>query len=270
MQPGPPYGPPSYYPPPAYPPATPYGAGPLPGQPLPPHLAYAPPPAGLRTVKRSRTSAAIALPLVGLLIVGIVCPSLPWVDTGPETFNLWDLMGNLWDVGGDAMKTWSSQYFGYVWLVIAVWAFFLSMAGTTDNAGWRITYGVIYVLIGLAFFGSTVLSLVLVGAAAGAMGSEFNTEGTGLAVGVVGVILLVAFVVYVGVAILLFKLKGAGYRILAGLGLLSFAAVHFSALASLPEGAELEPGAYLSIFGYLLCAVGCFIGPKYFHVHRPV
>ncbi|GAA0271375.1 hypothetical protein [Cryptosporangium japonicum] len=261
MQPGPPYGPPPYYPP-----ATPYGAGPYPA----PHPAYGPPPAGVRTVRTSRTSASIALPLVGLLIVGIVCPSLPWVDAGPETFNLWNIMGNLWDVGGDAMKTWSNQYFGYVWLVIAVWAFFLSMAGTTDNAGWRITYGVIYVLIGLAFFGSTVLSLLLVGAAAGAMGSEFNTEGTGLAVGVFGVILLVAFVVYVGVAILLFKLKGAGYRVLAGLGLLSFAAVHFSALASLPEGTELEPGAYLSILGYLLCAVGCFIGPRYSYVYRPL
>ncbi|MFG1921547.1 hypothetical protein [Cryptosporangium sp. NPDC048952] len=266
MQPGPPYGPPPYYPPATPYAAAPYGAGPVPGQPLPPQMAYAPPPAGLRVVRKSRVSGAIALPLIGLLIVGIVCPSLPWVDAGPETFNLWELMGNIWDVGGDAMKTWSGQYFGYLWLVVAIWAFFLSMAGTTDNAGWRITYGVIYCLIGVAFFGSTLLSLVLVGAAAGAMGSEFNTEGTGLAVGVFAAILLFAFVVFVGVAVLLFKMKGAGYRVLAGLGLLSFAAVHFSALASLPEGAELEPGAYLSILGYLLCAVGCFIGPRYFSV----
>jgi len=282
MQPGQPYGPPpTGYPPPAaygYPPApygaapyqaAPYGAaahgagGPFPGQPVPPQLVGAPLPPGLKIVRRPKVSASIALPLFGLFVAGLVCPTLPWADAGTETVNLWELMGNLWDAGGDAMKTFSANYFGWLWLVLVVWAFFLSMAGTLDNAGWRIVYGVLYTLIGLVIFGFTALSLLFVGAAASSLSSEYNTEGTGTAVGVVAVILLVAFVVFVGVAVLLFKLKGIGYRILAGLGLLSFALVHLSALLALPEGAELEPWAYLSIFGYFLCAVGCFIGPRY-------
>jgi hypothetical protein len=278
MQPGHHYGPPSVPPPPypyadpyaagtygavPYPAAAPYGAGPFPGQPVPPHLIGAPPPPGMRIVRKARVSASLALPLVGLLIVGLVCPSLPWVDAGPETFNLWNLMGNLWDVGADAMKTYSTHYFGWLWLVLAVWALFLSMAGTLDNPAWRILYGVVYCLIGLAIGGIMLLALLGVGLVAGASGSESNTGGIGAALGVLGVFTFIGLIGFVIGAVLLFKLHGVGYRILAGLGLMSFALVHLTALLSLPDGAELEPWAYLSVFGYLLCAVGCFIGPRY-------
>ena len=277
MQPGNPYGPPSV-PPPPYPyadpyaagtygaapyPAAPYGAGPVPGQPVPPHLVGAPPPPGMRIVRKARVSGSIALPLIGLLIVGLVCPSLPWVAAGSETFNLWDLMGNLWEAGSDAMKTYSANYFGWLWIVLVVWALFLSMAGTLDNPTWRIIYGVVYCLIGVAIGGFMLLALLGFGLLAGAAGSEGNNSGTGAALGVLGVFMFIGLIVFIVGAVLLFKLHGAAYRTLAGLGLMSFALLHLTALHKLPEGAELEPGAYFSIVGYGLCALGCFIGPKY-------
>ncbi|GAA3393700.1 hypothetical protein [Cryptosporangium minutisporangium] len=282
----PPYGAPppaAYAPAPPYPgpppyPAAGYGAapypgpyaaaGPYPGQPVPPHLVGAPPPPGLKIVRRSKASFSIIFPLVGLFIAGLVCPTLPWVDSGAESFTLWELMDNLWDAGSATDDTWGVQYAKWAWPFVFVWAAMVAFAGTLDNAGFRITYGIIYTLCSVGLAGMMLLGVLALLAAGSAVESSSGTTSSSPSGGKVAVLLiggLICLVVLFVSVFLVFKLRGLAYRILAGLGLFSFALLHLVTVATLFGDAPIdaEPGAYLASFGYVLCAVGCFIGPKY-------
>ncbi|SHN26206.1 hypothetical protein [Cryptosporangium aurantiacum] len=278
----PPAGYPGGYPPaapyPPYPAAAPYpaygpapygAAGPFPGQPVPPHLIGAPPPPGLRIVRRSKASFSIIFPLLGLFIAGLVCPTLPWIDSGTESFSLWELMDNLWEAGSAAGDDWGVQYVKWAWPFVLVWAAFVAFAGTLDNAGFRITYGVIYTLCSVGLLGMMLLGVLALMAASSTVStssgstSSSGTDGGKLAIVIIGA--LIIFAVLILSVFLVFKLRGLAYRILAGLGLFAFALLHLATVATLFDDSpvDAEPGAYLASFGYVLCAVGCFIGPKY-------
>jgi hypothetical protein len=270
------YGPPSpgYPPPGGHPPLSPHAAGgwrqwaPYPGAVVPAHLFGAPPPQGLKIVERARASGAIALPLVGMLFVWLICPTLPWVEVNDDSTSLWGLMDNFYDANGDA-KTFGVAYMAGVWILLAFFGSLLAIAGTLDSKGWRWTLASLMALLLLCTVGTFATVAIVIGLAATAgeaSGGESHVIGSHVAIAIVGgvIALVVSFAIVFG----LFALRGVTYRILAGLALIVAAVVHAAAVASLfPDSVDPEFGAWVSCLGYVLCAIGCFIGPRYERIY---
>ncbi|WP_203654686.1 hypothetical protein [Actinocatenispora rupis] len=204
---------------------------------------YAAPPVLLR--RRPEARGSVALPIVGLLLVVVGGLAMPFFGTGKFA----ESSAAVRDLG--------------VWvvvlneLVVLVPSALLAFAGTLDSVVFRIFYtilGVLGVLVG-----------AVVELAAGGLASY---QGYGLPKASIGVSIIVGVVLlgwFVGFAFL----RGLALRLVSGLLLLVPVAAHVVvvrlALSSVPD--TMIAGFDLAALGYLLCAIGCFVGPRY--VMRP-
>ena len=219
-------------------------------------MAYGPipPPYGVPVAARPRPKArgSIVLPLLGLALVVLCVFVLPWAHVGSTYVTL----PKLWTDTSDPMAT-LPPYVTVGWLGLFGPAVFISFAGTLDSIVWRVLTAVAGGLIG-AF-------VIVVGLVAGAVlasmaGTDNHTarSGAGLSIGVSVAIGLAIVCFWVGYALL----RRVALRVVSGLLLLGFAAVHV-AMVSHDFTGHAGPGAYVAAFGYFLCALGAFIGPRY-------
>lgn len=203
--------------------------------------AYAPPPT-LR--RRPEARGSVALPLVGLALVAVGGFAMPFFGADQwQSSNEVVRDAGVWGVVGGEF-------------LVLVPAALLAFAGTLDSVVFRVFYTVAGVLC--------VLAAAVVELAAGGLASH---QGYDLPTASIGVSIIVALVLlgwFVGFAFL----RGLALRIVSGLLLLGTMAGQ-AALASLgryfPD--EIVVGFEIAAVGYLLCAVGCFVGPRY--VFRP-
>lgn len=203
--------------------------------------AYAPPPM-LR--RRPQARASVALPLVGLALVAVGGFAMPFFGA------------DQWQSTNDAVR--DAGVWGVVGgeFLVLVPAALLAFAGTLDSVVFRIFYTIIGVLC--------VLGGAIVELAAGGVASHQGYDLPSASIGVSIIVALVLLAWFVGFAFL----RGLALRVVAGLLLLGTVAVHVAAARFaqyFPD--EIVIGFEIAAVGYLLCAVGCFVGPRY--VLRP-
>lgn len=185
---------------------------------------------------RPKVRGSILLPIFGVALVLLCFLVVPWVHTAGHYVTLPDV----WDQG-----TPLPWYLSDGWLGILVGATLISFAGTMDSKVFRVLLAILGILGGLTMIGTMLLlahSTALVPILAG----------------------LVESGLWLGYAFL----RGLACRIISGLLLLGVTATHTGEVYHLLHGHAFV-GAYLASFGYLLCAIGCFVGPRYVMPYQP-
>jgi len=128
----------------------------------------------------------------------------------------------------------------------------VALAGTLDSTVCRVLYAVLGVLSLIVL---AVIELAA-GGIASANGYTLPTASIGVSV-IVGVVLLCWFVGYG-------FLRGVALRVVSGLLLLLVAGtLGLTALGLGQYSGVVAGGVGLAAFGYLLCAIGSFAGPRY-------
>jgi hypothetical protein len=229
----PPGYPPPVYPPPAYPPGYP-GAAPY--------------PYGGRL--RPKASGSVALTIVGVVLIAACLLVLPWAEFNSEYFLLPELTDNANDANGSSFG--SSYVAGWCY-PMAFFASLYAFGASLDSKAWR------WVHFG---FGAVIVLLLLAGMGTYLLGSTGTRNQNSAAVTII--VFVVITVIYVAAHLGLALLRGVGVRVVGGLLMLLYGTLHTAALIDLiDDGADLLPFAFVATIGYLLCAVGAFIGPKY-------
>lgn len=208
-------------------------------------MAYGPPVRAPRP--RAHARGTVAFPLIGLFLVVLGGFAVPWFGGDPTT-------------GGDqTVRSLGIAAFFGVQVMLLVPSILVAFAGTLDSPVCRVLYAILGVLGGLTLL---VGGLVAGGMATSVKDGVHDTVGVseGAAVGVV----VAAGVVTMGWSILFAFLRGVGCRIVSGLMLLGTAvslAVAGAGLSGYSTAAS--GGVLLAAFGYLLCSIGAFAGPRY-------
>ncbi|GIL27287.1 hypothetical protein [Actinocatenispora comari] len=204
-------------------------------------VGYAP------TRRRPRARGSLGVTLVGFVLIVVGGAGLPWF--GADQLDLHDT-----SFGG---VTSSSSAVGVgafvlVQCLMLVPALLVALAGTLDSTVCRVLYAV----LGVLWLIVLAIIEIAAGGVASANGYKLPTAGIGVSV-IVGVVLLCWFVGYG-------FLRGLALRIVSGL-LLLFAAGAFtlSAVGLAQYSGVVAAGIGLAGFGYLLCAIGSFAGPRY-------
>ncbi|BCJ36263.1 hypothetical protein Athai_37660 [Actinocatenispora thailandica] len=205
-------------------------------------VSYAP------TRRRPRARGSLGVTLFGFVLIVIGAAGLPWF--GADQLDLHDT-----STFGGVTTSASAVGVGAFVLVqclMLVPALLVALAGTLDSTVCRVLYSVLGVLWLI------VLAIVEIaaGGVASANGYQLPTAGIGVSV-IVGVVLLCWFVGYG-------FLRRLALRIVSGL-LLLFAAGMYALTAAGLAGYSgvVAAGVGLAGFGYLLCAIGSFAGPRY-------
>jgi hypothetical protein len=216
--------------------------GPVPGPygaPLPPP----PMPGRSRLRPKPKVRGSIALPLIGILLVLACIFVLPWAHTGGQYVTLPDV----WSKASDL-----PWYLAGGWASLLVPGTLIAFAGTMDSKVFRI---LIAVLGGLG--GLSVIAINVIGATV----ARAQLHGSfGLSVLAIGV-------VFGGLWVGYGFLRGVACRIISGLLLLGAAITHTAEVYHVLKDHAFA-GAYVASLGYLLCAIGCFVGPRYIQPYQ--
>lgn len=258
---------------PGYPPAPPAGD--------PPHGQYGPPRSGPRASGAPRPEAApsrplaapprpdtggglglrmpspgLLLTLIGLAVQLISATLLPIARTSGATsgsLSLPSLWSDVLDQGARGFGEWYVLVFSYPLFALGA---LMALAAVLESVAMKVVWGGLTVLALIALVLKYGLGPFtgLFDSATG--GKEFSPLELVLAG--VGLVLLVGMVFVLRMAVSMF-------RRVAGLILLALSGVHITAVLDLVKTTdltELSFGAYGPALGYVLIAVGVFVGPR--------
>lgn len=214
--------------------------GPVPG-PYGPPLPPAPMPGRRQLRPKPKVRGSIALPIIGIILVLLCIFAVPWAHTGGEYVTLPDAWGKTSDL---------PWYLAGGWAGLLVPGTLIAFAGTMDSKVFRILIACLGGLGGLLI----IASLLLAG-----LTSEYAVGGHRPSLGLFPILIgVVDLALWVGYAFL----RGVACRIISGLLLLGAAITHTAEVYHVLKDHAFV-GAYVASLGYLLCAIGCFVGPRY-------
>jgi hypothetical protein len=223
-----------------------------PWQPPPPAWPTPPPPI-LGTALpwtgrvRPKASASVMLPIFGALLVILCLLVLPWVHAGDKWILLPQITSDI--RGGTGIGAWYVSGWCYP---LAFFAILYAFAANLDSPAFRWLHFVFIVPVALFVVAATVNVAVKHGSS----GTSSISDGK--------VAFTVAVVVLAAVFLALAFAKRIAVRVIGGLMMLGYLLIHTAAVADLiSKKADLLPFAFAAAVGYLLCAVGAFIGPRY-------
>lgn len=192
----------------------------------------------------------LLLTLVGFAVQIVSATVLPAVQFGGSgSASMLTLWRDLIERGPSGFGDWYVLLFSYPTMLLGV---VLGLASVIESVALKLVWG------GLALIGlGAVVFRYGLGPLVGVAGAE-DVGTAEIVIAIVALVLLVALVFMLKMAVSMF-------RRIAGLVLLTLAGVHVWALSDLVEGAsrdDLSFGAFGPAVGYLLIAVGAFIGPR--------
>jgi hypothetical protein len=236
------WGPPAPWGPPGPPP--PFGAAPPPWPPpRPPRL-------------RPKASATVALPIVGSALIAACLVILPWVHV--EATDDWLVLPQIIDRLDGKGEGFGLSYISFVSYPMAFFGILYAFAANLDSVVMRWVHFAFVAMIGFS-----VVSLALVASlshSTNAYGEDLGSSGVNARAvfAIVVAVLVTAF--FLGLALV----RGLAIRVIGGLMLIGYMMVHTVALFDLlDKKVELLPFAFVATIGYLLCAIGAFVGPRY-------
>lgn len=214
-----------------------YGPAPGPyGAPFPPP----PVPGAGRVRPKPKARGSIVLPILGILLVLACIFVLPWAHAGGRYVTLPDVWRQTSDL---------PWYLAGGWASLLVPGALIAFAGTLDSKVFRI---IIACLGGLG--GLLIIAALVIGGLTSA-----HVDGHRPSLGLFPILIgVVDLVLWVGYAFL----RGVACRIISGLLLLGAAITHTAEVYHVLKDHAFA-GAYVASLGYLLCAIGCFVGPRY-------
>jgi hypothetical protein len=200
----------------------------------------------------------VALPAVGSLLVVLCLLVLPWVHAADK----WIILPKITRQMPSSASGFGASYVSGWCYAIVLFAVLYAFAATLDSVGFRWAHFACVALVALFILLAIVLAIAVPTRTGGGQTLPHADDfGTRIAIGIFGVVALL------GVGIGLALVRGIAVRVVGGIVLLGYALVHLLAVTDLvSHKAELLPFAYVAFVGYLLCAVGAFLGPAY----RPV
>jgi hypothetical protein len=219
-------------------------------QPPPPAWPTPPPPILGTTLPwtgrvRPKASASVTLPIIGALLVILCLLLLPWVHAGDKWILLPQITSHM-PSGATGIGAWYVSGWCYP---LAFFAILYAFAANLDSPVFRWLHFVFIVPVVLFI----VAAWVFVGTkhTSGSV-SDGKVAFTGAVVVLAVVFFALAFA------------KRIVIRVIGGLMMLGYLLIHTAAVADLiSKKADLLPFAFAATVGYLLCAVGAFVGPRY-------
>jgi hypothetical protein len=228
-------------------------------QPPPPAWPTPPPPIlgtpmGWTGRVRPKASGSVTLPIVGALLVILCLLLLPWVHAGDKWFLLPQITSNMRG-GATGIGAWYVSGWCYP---LAFFAILYAFAANLDSPTFRWLHFGFMVPVPLFLFGMILI-----------IGNQHSYSVTGKDLGrnsINGEAIVVAFGL-LALAAVFFALafaKRIVIRVIGGLMMLGYLLIHTAAVIDLlSKKVDLLPFAFAASLGYLLCAVGAFIGPRY-------
>lgn len=209
-------------------------------------------PAGRASRPRPRARGTVALALVGLLVVIAGGFVVPWFGDWPE---------GRWHE--DAAQTLYQALFFGAQAVILFPSILVAFAGALDSLVFRILYTVVGVLCGLLVGAVGVWLGYMATSAAEDPSAERSPGGSSLSDGATAVVMVVVAVVMIAWAVVFAFLRRLACRIAAGVMLLVAMGATVALVVRYSPSSAGTAGLLVASFGYLLCAIAAFAGPRY-------
>lgn len=229
-----------------------------PWQPPPPAWP-APPPPILGTALpwtgrvRPKASASVTLPIFGALLVILCLLALPWVHAGDKWILLPQITSDI--RGGTGIGAWYVSGWCYP---LAFFAILYAFAANLDSPTFRwLHFGF---MVPVPLFLIAMIALI---------GSQHSYSVTGKDLGKnsingEAIVVTLGLLALAAVFFALAFAKRIVVRVIGGLMMIGYLLIHTAAVADLiSKKADLLPFAFAATLGYLLCAIGAFLGPRY-------
>jgi hypothetical protein len=232
------WNPPGAYP--SWPPAQAFYGGPVPFQ----------------GRLRAKASGSVALPIIGSLLVLLCLLALPWVHI--QVVDKWEVLPQITGQVQDGTASFGAWYISGWCYPLAFFAILYAFAANLDSPVFRwLHFGFWVPVVLFTFVGILVVS----------RSHEHNAAGEDLGkshlkAGAIewAVLTLIIAVLFFGLAFA----KGITGRVLGALMMIGYLLVHTIALIDImSKHLDLLPFAFAATVGYLLCAIGAIIGPRY-------
>ena len=204
---------------------------------------------------RPKASASVILPIIGSSLVVLCLLALPWVHAGDKWYVLPQITSKVSSSAG-GFGAWYISGWCYPF---AFFAILYAFAANLDSPVMRWLHFGLMVPVPMLM----IILIVLIGGqhAHNVHGDDLGRSGVNPEAIMVTVLLLAGLA---GAFFALAFAKGIAGRIIGGLMMLGYLLIHTVALTDLlSKKADLLPFAFLATIGYLLCALGAFIGPRY-------
>jgi len=203
---------------------------------------------------RPKASGTVALTIAGAVLVLLCLLLLPWAHTGGQWFLLPKITAHL-PKGGTGIGYWYISGWCYP---LAFFAILYAFAANLDSPTFRWLHFGFMVPVPLFLFAMILL-----------IGGQHSYSVTGKDLGrnsINGEAIVVAFGL-LALAAVFFALAFARrvvIRVIGGLMMLGYLLIHTVAVVDLlGKKVDLLPFAFAATLGYLLCALGAFLGPRY-------
>jgi hypothetical protein len=226
-------------------------------QPPPPAWSSPPPPilgTAIPWRVRPKASGSVVLPIAGALLVILCLLLLPWGHGGNKWVLLPEITANI-PSGARGIGAWYVSGWCYP---LAFFAILYAFAANLDSPTFRWLHFGFMVPIPLGLF--ALIALASSQHAHNINGDDLGRRSINGEAIIVAVGLLALAVAFFALAFA----KRLVIRVIGGMMMLGYLLIHTVAVADLlSRKAHLLPFAFAATLGYLLCAVGAFIGPRY-------